>query len=97
MAAPQTVPPVSCERIGPDRLDLEVQADAGDFDVECLRQAPAVRQLEPQAAVRHVHDRGGRPSAVTRKPPTTRFRGQRRCRRTAASISLTVLQELRRP
>ena len=55
--APQIVPGASDERLRPDRLDLEVQADAGDFDVERLGQPVAVGQFEPEAAVGHVHHR----------------------------------------
>jgi len=41
----------------PDRLDFQVQADAGDLDVERFGNRRRLRQLEPQAAIRHVDHR----------------------------------------
>ena len=56
-AAPQRDGSPFDRRLAPDRLHLEVQADAGDLDVEARRQLLAGRHFEPQAAVADVHDR----------------------------------------
>ena len=75
-----------------------MQADAGDFDVEAT---PAAASRSGSSRRRPPYETSttaaGRPLIVTRKPPTTRLRGQRRCRRTSASASLTVCLEFRRP
>jgi hypothetical protein len=65
-------------RIGPDGLHGQLKSDARHFDVEGRRQRGRARNLEPQTAVAHIHDRGrfaggGHPEsaqhALARPPP----------------------------
>ena len=44
-------------RARPDRLHLELQADAGELHVERMRKLGALGHLEAQPAVRDVDDR----------------------------------------
>src|SRR4051794_5197653 len=45
-------------RVRPDGIDIQVEADAGDIDAELRGQLLSPRQLDPEPAVRHIHNRG---------------------------------------
>ena len=61
-----SVAPTACRSrlrstLRPDRLNLQMEADARDLDVEDSGSGDLSRHLEAQTAVRDVDDRGGAP------------------------------------